>query len=274
MDKLIKKIKSSIPLKSRILFSYLKNINHNPYTLRANFSSITNISDFFIWDQDCYSMGFIAENIRSLLMGHKVDITHNFKFFNPEGELLDHQSFETDEFFKKISFSKINSKCKYISFIHYVESEINIKEILKRKGIRRSLKFCEQNRGYTIYYPNDLISGAIVHGNFGGISKDLKKTAQQTFLKHNYTPIYRFDKDLEYDLVFNNPTSKNLIIEIIFNNSLKTIVLSIPTMGTRFIRIKNYTGSISFSSKLPICRALIFKNPTKNINRNFDVFHS
>lgn len=274
MDKLIKFLKSFIPLKTKILFSYYKNFNHNPYSLRFIFGNKANISDFFVWDQDCYSMGFIAENIRALLLGHKVDVNHHFKFFNPEGVLLDHQSFKTNEFFKKIRFSKISGQYKYISFIHYVESEINLKDILKRKGISKSLNFCEQNRGYTIYYPRDLISSSIVHGNFGGISKDLKKAAQQTLVKHTYTPIYRFEKDLEYDLVFNNPTTKNLFLKIIYNESFKTSFLNIPTMGTRFIRIKKYCGSISFASKLPICRALIFKNPTKKLDRNFDVFHS
>ena len=45
-------------------------------------------------------------------------------------------------------------------------------------------------------------------------------------------------------------------------------------MGTRYLRVENYMGSLSFESKLPICRALVFKNPNPNTRGNFDVFHS
>ena len=59
MDKLIKKIKSVLPLKTKILLSYLKNINHNPYSLNSFFANYGSVSDFFIFDQDSYSIGFI-----------------------------------------------------------------------------------------------------------------------------------------------------------------------------------------------------------------------
>ena len=42
-------------------------------------------------------------------------------------------------------------------------------------------------------------------------------------------------------------------------------------MGTKFIRIEDYSGGISFESKLPICRPLIFKNPPPN-DEGFDVY--
>ena len=44
-------------------------------------------------------------------------------------------------------------------------------------------------------------------------------------------------------------------------------------MGTRNLPINNL-WKCKFYSKLPICRALVFKNPTKNSKGNFDVFHS
>ena len=156
----------------------------------------------------------------------------------------------------------------------YVESEIDLDHILRDKGISRSLKFSEQNRGYSIYYHSNSEFGSVVHGNFGGITKDLKKTARKTLLSHVYTPIYKFEKLSNYDLVFNNPTSSSIIIKIFFNNSSRIIDLIIPSLGTRFLRIKNYSGSCSFESRLPICRALVFKNPTPNFSGTFDIFHS
>ena len=75
-------------------------------------------------------------------------------------------------------------------------------------------------------------------------------------------------------VIFNNPTNSILSINIIFNNSSEETNLVIPSLGTKFLRIKNYYGSLSFESRLPICRALIFKNPTPNDHGTFDVFHS
>ena len=47
----------------------------------------------------------------------------------------------------------------------------------------------------------------------------------------------------------------------------------IQPMGTDLITLKGYKGMLSFISKMPICRPLIFKNPNLDSN-NFDVFHS
>lgn len=274
MAKLIKNFKSIIPLKTKIFIGYLKNLNHEPYSLESLTNPDSTFSDFFIYDRDCVSIGFIAENIRAILLGYEFPITHYFQFFSKEGTLLDQQTFKTKQFFHKIRFSKIKSKDKYISFIHYVESDLALETIFKNSEKRKISNISEQNRGYTIYYPFNLRTGSIVHGNFGGISKNLKKAARQTFRKHIYTPIYKFKDSCDYDLVFNNPTSKSLIIKIIFNNSSRIGFLKIPSMGTENFRIKNFTGCISFISKLPICRALVFKNPTPNFKGNFDVFHS
>ena len=274
MAYLIKNFKNVIPLKTKILFSYLKNFNHIPYSLESLINPDLTISDFFVYDRDCVSVGFIAENIRAILLGYEVPITHHFKFFSKEGILLDQQVFKTKDFFQKIRFKKVKSNDKYISFIHYVESDLKINKIIRNLEKNKKLNVSEQNRGYTIYYPFNLDTGCIVHGNFGGISKNLKKSARQTFRKHIYTPIYKFKDDFRYDLVFNNPTPDLINIKIIFNDSSKVGYLKIPSMGTRKFRINKFTGSLSFISKLPICRALVFKNPTQNSKGNFDVFHT
>ncbi len=272
---MIKKfINRVFPIEAKIIFSYLKDFNNNPYTLKSLLFPEKNISDFFIFDRDCFEFSFIAENIRALMLGYEIPVKHNFKFFSKDGNFLELQSYKSKEFYKKIKIKPIKTKEKYFSFIHYVESEITLAEILKRKGLIKTGRFSEQNRGYSIYYPGNCEFGSIVHGNFGGISKDLRKTARKTLLSHIYTPIYKFEKNSNYDLVFNNPTSSKIVIKVFFNDCLRSDYLIIPSMGTRFLRIENYTGSCSFESKLPICRALVFKNPTPNISGQFDIFHS
>lgn len=274
MVKLIRKIRNFVPLESRIFFGYLRDLNHSPYSLKALINPPEQISDFFIFDNDCKGVGFIAENVRALLLGHEFPVIHKFMFFSKDGKSIGTQSFETKKFFEKIIFKPITSEDKYFSFIHYVESSISLMKVLKDNGISNSLKLSEQNRGYSIYYPINKTFGNIVHGNFGGITKNLEKIARITFLSHIYTPIYKLEKNTVYDLVFNNPTRKTIAIKIIFNNLPKKINIKIPSMGTRFLRVDKYTGSLSFESNLPICRALIFKNPTPNSEGSFDVLHS
>jgi len=260
--------------KIKIFLSYLKNINHNPYSLWFTLNPPQNLSDFFVFDRYCNTIVFVAENLRALILGREINVTHNFIFFSQNGDFLGKQTFVAKDFFNKIILKSIPGNEKYISFIHYVESDFSFEDILLEKGLNKKFKLNEQNRGYLIFYPISSSLGSVVHGNFGGISKDLKKTAIKTFLNHIYTPIYKFDSSSKYDLVFNNPTNSILSINVIFNNSSKRIKLKIPSLGTKYLMIENYDGSLSFESRLSICRPLIFKNPTPNEYGNFDVFHS
>jgi len=267
-------LKRILPLKLIESIFYLKNFKHNVYNNKKNINLETNLSDLFVWGSQFEQIDFIAENIRGLLLGKEVEVFHNFKFFDSDGNFICHKKYKTKKFFQRIKFDAINSSCKYLSFIHYVESKTPLEEIFKNKGIKNKNDFCEQNRGYTIYYPKNGDLGNVVHGNFGGISKTGNKIAITNFNKHIYTPIYKFSKDANYDLVFNNPTNKVIEIKIIFNNKHMDNKLRIPALGTRFINVRNYSGSISFQSKLPICRALLFVNPSTNKLGSFDVFHT
>ena len=125
MAKLIKKLKGIIPFKAKIILGFIKNINHTPYSLKSFLKLQYNSSDFFVFDRDCFHIGFIAENIRAILVGKPVDVVHHFMFFSMDGILINKQSYKTCSFFHKIIFEPINCKDKYISFIHYVESEIS-----------------------------------------------------------------------------------------------------------------------------------------------------
>ena len=274
MDMIQNKIKRLLPIKSKLFLSYLKNINHNPYSFRALNIQKSSVSDFFVFDTDCHRLSFVAENVRALLLGEKVDIQHNFIFFSSEGNVLKKKTFCSNEYFTKINLEKIKNIEKYSSFIHFVESDYDLEDFLIKFQIKTVMKLYEQNRGYTIFYPCPNSSGSIAHGNFGGITKNLEMTAKKTLLSHTYTPIYRFSKLSKYDLVFNNPTPNKLKIKIILNDSMKSYDIDMNSMGTSYFRVECYTGSISFQSKLPICRALIFKDPTPNNSGNFDVFHS
>ena len=270
-------LKRYLPQESIKFLSYLRNWNRKIYSLIDDINFETNLSDFFVWSNDCSQIEFVAENLRSLITGKKIDVTHNFVFFNEEGEFMAIQKYQSSNFYEKIILESPfeNLRSKYFSFIHFVDSKTSLNEIFDNLGLNKLNDICEQNRGYTVYYPQEnKYSGAVVHGNFGGISKNFLRRVKTNFRKHIYTPIYKFEERENYDLVFNNPTNTNLFIKLIFNDSEKNIHLNIPSLGTKYYSFSNYSGSISFESKLAICRALIFRNPAPNYKGTFDVFHS
>ena len=79
-----------------------------------------------------------------------------------------------------------------------------------------------QHRGYSVYLKNKNSLGSIVHGNFGAIAPNKINNSAAIIRseKYVYTPMYFFRKKNIYHLVFNNPTKKNLIIEIVGVNLL------------------------------------------------------
>ena len=93
-------LKRNLPQESIKFLSYLRNWKHKIYSLRDNINFETNLSDFFIWSDDCCQIEFVAENLRSLITGKKVEVTHNFIFFSEEGEFLKKQKYQTSNFFE------------------------------------------------------------------------------------------------------------------------------------------------------------------------------
>ena len=259
-------VKSLKKISNKIL-----NASFNPYKLRYQIFSPFEVSDFFVLSSECKKNFFVAENTNALIKGDKEEIIHQFLFYDPEGKFIKEFLFKTTDFFIKIELPNIFNNFKYISFVHFKKSKKSIRDLLKEKNIFDNLNFAPQSRGYTLYQVKESEIGAAVHGNFGGISKNGIKTAKQrgNFI---YTSVYKFEKNSFYNLVFNNPTDKNLFIKIHFFNKDFSKILNIPPMGTKYIEFAEYEGGISFESKVPITRPQIFKNPPPKFN-NFDVFH-
>ena len=115
--------KKYLPQESIKFLMYLRNWNHRIYPLRDVINFETNLSDFFIWSNDCCQIEFVAENLRSLITGKKIEVTHNFIFFNEEGEFITSQKYQSSNFFEKIILESPfqNTKSKYFSFIHFVD---------------------------------------------------------------------------------------------------------------------------------------------------------
>ena len=267
-------IKNNLPGDLRNILSVIYNRGSNPYSSKSSIFSQVNISDFFVWNPHVEKIDFIAENIRALFTGENVEVFHCFKFFSHKGVLLSEEKHKSNDFFSRIRLSGPPKSSFYSSFIHYIEAEISFQKLVKI-NFNKNLCFGEQNRGYCIYYPKNSLIGSSVHGNFGGIASNGKNLLARKRLFHLYTPPYRFESQNIYDLVFNNPTPSRIDIQIILNNNSEAIhIININSLGTKNFKLDNFSGSITFRSKLPICRPLLFKNVNALKSLNFDVLHS
>ena len=264
----------------KTIFGALKNIlsfiNKNrssPFSIKNIFFSQVNISDFFVWNPHVERIDFIAENIRALFTGENIEVFHCFKFFSQKGDLISEERHKSNDFFTRLKLTGPPNSSNYSSFIHYIEAKRSFHDLVKI-FFKKYLFWGEQNRGYCIYYPKNSLIGSSVHGNFGGIASNGKNLLARTRTFHLYTPAYRFESQNSYDLVFNNPTPSRINIQIIFNNSKEINIIQINSLGTKNLKLENYSGSITFRSKLPICRPILFKNVKALKPGNFDVLHS
>ena len=270
------KLKKIIGLRGTLILNHLMRRNFSPMSLNSKLNPKESYSDFFFYCSLFFLNTYRAENTLALLLKKPIDVIHKFIFYSQNGNAFKEISYKSSAFIISIDFPKFDTKDKYLSFTHEIiplEEELKIKNIIGKNNL-----ISLQHRGYTIFKKNNNSIGSIVHGNFGVIcpSNINKSAAKQRQISFSYTPSYEFEKDSNYELLFNNPTNKVLKISLNYKkNSFNNLTneINIKPMGTSFISIKNYKGQISFNSKLPICRPLILKNPMLEAT-NFDVFHS
>ena len=269
-------LKKLLGLRFTIFLNHLIKRDYSPMSLNSKLYPKESYSDFFFYCSKFFLNSYKAENTLGLLMKRPIDVNHVFIFYSQDGVRFKEIKFKSSDLIISIDFPKFRTKDKYLSFTHEIipiQEELKIKNIIGQKDL-----VSLQHRGYSIFKKNYDALGSIVHGNFGVICpSDIKKSAaKQRNIEFSYTPTYEFEYDSNYELLFNNPTSKILKIKVFFKNDYfnsNVEELYIKPMGTNYINFKNYKGQISFNSKLPICRPLILKNPNIESN-NFDVFHS
>ena len=260
-------LRKKIPKDTYEFLYKLKNTNFRPFSLASELFPSNQYSDFFIYSDYCEGISFIAENANALLYGDVLKVIHLFNFYDSKGKYFHSFKYETNEYHTEIKLPKLDLSDSYCSFTH---------NIIPKNKISQKLNLKLQHRGYTIYKNKGQYIGSLLHGNFGAIeNKYLYRTAaRKRALLFEFTPVYEFDCRNLYHLIFNNPTKKQLKIKIRKNNILGESIIEniIPSFGCKAINVNNYSGSLTFISNLPVCRATIFKNPTKK--DNFDVFHS
>ena len=275
MNSIQTSLQQFLPRKLYYLFAAIKNRSSSPYSCSTSFKLPESVSDFFVWSPYARKTYFVAENIRALIKGENVKVNHFLRFYSREGAFLCEYSKSDDDFFSRIEINGKPDEEHYCSFTHSVQYGEDVEDDFLDEALKANGELvCGQNRGYCIYYPDsDLSIGSMVHGNFGGISDQGARLARQRAI-HLYTPAYIFEPHNEYDLVFNNPTNRRLKLFVFYNSTNNFLEQSIEPLGTCSVRIVDYLGTLSFESRLPICRPIIFKNPDGRRSSDFDVLHS
>ena len=262
-----------------MLLEHLKNRDFKPYTLKSTLTPAQEYSDLFVMRADYARATFLAENIYALLKTSVCSITHEFRFFNPEGLPIGTNSFHTDKYFSCFELdpprASINPDQPYISFTHSTTLDQEAKDDCYAKGIRP----IPLHRGYLRQSKLADHMGSVVHGSFGGISPQSYEdnAAKQRRHGFEYMPNYQFNPDFKYDLVFNNPTDKDLKLTIksyVKQGSNQLLAsLKIASLGTKYLTISNLEGLITIESRMPICRPIIFQNPDLD-DSCLNIFHS
>ena len=265
-------------LKKVFIFAeHIKNKNYSPYSLKSKLELGRSYSDFFVFKTSLSSNIFIAENVFALLLDEQFPVDHVFTFYTAQGQRLDEIRLKTSDPFLRVTFPQIDTNDDYISFTHHICLDgSNLTrlqaEIMATVGKSRGI----QHRGYVLYKFDHSSIGSLVHGNFGGIKHNSNRplaSAKQRKEKYEFTSSYTYGENYIYHLVFNNPTGKTLAIDVIDrhdNTLIETVTLN--SFGTQHVEISQQKAPITISSKLPICRPIVFKSPYNS--EGFDVFHA
>jgi hypothetical protein len=259
------------------LINFRSYINSSPFSIwLTKIIPVNNdISDLFAFRIDLYEAVFVAENNLALLTTKNIPCKHILHFFDKDGCISNVHKIESEDFHCHIDLTKdVTGGVEIGSFTHHVEYDDNF--LTKFKDELEDLSF--QHRGYVGFrrYKKDF---SFVHGNFGAMyieNGNIKSLARQRS-KYLYTPQFIIKSNYNYDLIFSNPTSKNISIKFILNKpnsteTIKKVVLNpfATCLYTISSRSLDSLYNISWSTNLPIGRCTVFEYD----DNRFDVFHS
>ncbi len=243
-------------------------------------------SDQFLYRGDIAANRFVAENALALLLGQPVEVTHRLIFFDPQGRLLAERTCTSSRYFESILIDPIESvpSTEYATFLHATTyAEASLPEEERRTGSLRSLQ--RLHRGYCLYQRTPESVFAAVHGNFGGIVTDATRSParHQLLARHRdhflYTPQHRFSGAERVSLYLMNSCPSFETVEVIRPAQAEGgdvrphASLTIPSMGVRCCVLEGVEGYLSFRSRLPMCRPLVFVENGEH-PCHFDVFHT
>lgn len=280
----------STPLSIDRVRAAISRIRFRAYLPHTTFPRVlaqgVSLSDQFLYRGDIAANRFVAENALALALGEPVEVTHRLIFFDPQGRPLAERTCTSRRYFESILIDPIESvpATEFATFIHTTTyDEASLPEEERRRGTLRSLQ--RLHRGYCLYQKTPESVFAAVHGNFGGIVTDAARSpvrhqllarSRDHFL---YTPQHRFRPQERISLYVMNSCPSTETVEVIRpgegegGRPRQHASLVIASMGVGRFVLEGVEGYLSFRSRLPMCRPLVFVEKRDN-PCHFDVFHT
>jgi hypothetical protein len=280
----------SAPLSIEKLRAAISRVRFRAYLPHTTFPQAlakgVSLSDQFLYRGDIAANRFVAENALALALGQPVEVSHRLIFFDPQGRSVADRTFTSRRYFESIQIDpiEVEPSLDYATFIHVTTyAEDSLPEEERQSGALRSLQ--RQHRGYCLYQrtPDSVFSA--VHGNFGGIVTDGERSParQKLLARHRnhflYTPQHRFRAAERVSLFLMNSCPSTETVEVIRPAEEESgqvrphASLVIPPLGVRRCVLEGVEGYLSFRSRLPMCRPLVFVEERDN-PCHFDVFHT
>jgi hypothetical protein len=248
----------------RAYLSHFISRDYQPWNISSLvFPTSYSYSDIFPVLTGFANIFYVFENPSSMFSSKPAKIAHSITFLDANGKEIFVDRFESKD---KITCHKLPL---FEEPVHFYHSTYPILDLANTGVFDSPLLY----RGYLHHYTSKDMPPFVVHGNFGGITSDGKATARQR-RKYTYIPSYLFNTDSSYKLFFINPTSVRLRISVTLlsshANSIADYLLN--PLGHQILHISDYSGLISISSMLPICRPIIYVLSEEN--DIVDIFHS
>lgn len=257
-----------------------------PYASLAAVPAGASVSDLFLLRADGAGCRFVAENTLALLTGKPVEVLHRLRIFDADGSPL-----RTIERLSRSCFTTIDlddvpaepgaSLLELGTFVHSTHYDLGE---LDADGAEL-LSLQRLHRGYCQYRRTPQSVWSSVHGNFGGVisEADPGRTGQRLLARRRapflYTPQYRFRAGEPASLFFLNACAGPERVEILRAPELEDEPprllerVVVPSLGVRRVRLAGHGGYLSFRSRLPMCRPIVFLEPIDQ-PQHFDVFHT
>lgn len=274
-------LKSWVPGSVKEIIRRLPLFNYSdPYLHVTPKDEQFNVSDYFLFRCDEYETVFIAENNLAITLAEPIKCTHVFTFYDSGGVMFRRYEVVDSDYHYSLNIDhEIAGVHSMGGFIHQTYYE---KENIEKLNCISEKKLNFQHRGYTGFRNKKLnnVMYSFVHGNFGALyinkNGEMESLARHT-KEHSYTPQCIINPNNSYEFYFLNPVNKDMKITVIIKDVHDNKIVSEDTIKAfspyRFEINRGAVDAVSnitWTSKLPICRAIVFEKSEDG----FDVFHS
>ena len=247
----------------------------NFLNIRPSFSYVPkfykySVSDFFFWSNTSkLKTNFFLNNLASQIIPNKQlrDLITIF-IYSYDGNLIKSEKIKLDPFQSKIMYFDDLEPNMFGSFcVFHTFNEI--------ENLLKPYESFLSERGYS-GFSNDGSHWNFIHGNTACLelhNETPKSLLCRTLKKNIYRPQIIFDDNSKNTLIFNNPSNKNIKVNLVEYNIDRSMTfessISIKKKGTVLANLRPKTSFVNIFSNFLLHRPLILRNYKKT----FDILH-